>query len=75
MIKGIKRLSKARNCPLCRDGVELDYKDVPVLRKFISERGKIMGRARTAICARHQRQVTRSVKIARTMALLPYVQG
>lgn len=70
-----KRLPKARKCPLCAEGAEIDYKDVPVLRKYISERGKILGRARSGICARHQRQVTRSVKRARYLALLPFVQA
>ena len=53
----------------------MDYKDVPLLRKYISERGKILGRARSGICATHQRQVTRGIKRARYLALLPFVQA
>lgn len=71
----IARLRKAKNCPLCASGTTVDYKDVILLRKHISERGKILSRARTGICARHQRQVTRGVKRARVVALLPFVQG
>ncbi|MBI2598733.1 30S ribosomal protein S18 [Candidatus Curtissbacteria bacterium] len=71
----IARLRKAKNCPLCASDTTVDYKDVILLRKHISERGKILSRARTGICARHQRQVTRGVKRARVVALLPFVQG
>lgn len=74
MAKFIKpRMTKAKNCPLCASGVEVDYKDVTLLKKHLSERGKIQGRARTGICARHQRQITKNVKRARVMALLPFV--
>ena len=51
----------------------IDYKDVPTLRKFISERGKIRSRRISGACRRHQRQVAVAVKRAREMALLPYV--
>ena len=70
-----KRLTRAKNCPLCANGTIVDYKDVAVLRRFLSERGKILGRGKTGICARHQRQVTKNVKRARVMALLSFVQG
>ena len=75
MPKFIKKLSRAKRCPLCEAGIVVDFKDVALLRKYISERGKIQGRARSGICARHQRQVTRAVKRARYVALLPFVQG
>ena len=75
MPKFIKKLSRAKRCPLCEAGIVVDFKDVQLLRKYISERGKIQGRARSGICARHQRQVTRAVKRARYVALLPFVQG
>jgi len=70
----LRRLAKARRCPYCADGTLIDYKDVAVLKKHLSERGKILGRARTGVCAKHQRQVTRSIKRARYVALLPFVQ-
>lgn len=69
------RLGRAKNCPLCKEDATVDYKDVASLRKYLSERGKILGRAKTGICARHQRQVTRGIKRARYMALLPFSQA
>jgi len=55
------------------DKVEyVDYKDVSRLRRYLTERGKIIPRRISGNCARHQRQLTRSIKRARQMALLPY---
>ncbi|MBI3341938.1 30S ribosomal protein S18 [Candidatus Curtissbacteria bacterium] len=71
----IRNLTKARNCPLCAAGVIIDFKDTNTLKRYISERGKIQGRARTGVCAKHQRQITKGIKRARFMALLPFVQG
>lgn len=60
-------------CFFCVDKVDhVDYKDLDKLRKYISERGKILPRRVTGNCAKHQRQLTVAVKRARTMALLPY---
>ena len=61
-------------CTFCteRDAV-IDYKNPAQLRKFISERGKILPRRMTGTCARHQRQLTVAVKRARQVALLPYI--
>jgi small subunit ribosomal protein S18 len=65
---------RRKPCQHCREKVEqVDYKDVAALRRFISERGKIRSRRITGACRRHQRQVSRAVKIARELALLPYV--
>ncbi len=50
----------------------IDYKDVAKLRRFISERGKILPRRVTGTCARHQRELTVAIKRARHLALLPY---
>lgn len=50
----------------------IDYKDVDLLRRFVSDRGKILPRRVTGTCAKYQRQLTRAVKRARQMALLPY---
>ncbi len=71
----IRNLVKARNCPLCAVDVYVDYKDINLLKKYISDRGKILGRAKTGICASHQRQITKCVKRARIMALMPFVQS
>ncbi|ADU32540.1 30S ribosomal protein S18 [Evansella cellulosilytica] len=51
----------------------IDYKDTDLLKKFISERGKILPRRVTGTSAKYQRQLTRAIKRSRTMALLPYV--
>lgn len=64
---------KRRQCNFCADKVEkIDYKDLFKLRRYITERGKILPRRITGNCANHQRQLTVSIKRARFMALLPY---
>ena len=61
-------------CIFCVDKVDfIDYKDSAKLRKFISERGKIMPRRISGACAKHQREVNTAIKRARQVALLPYV--
>ena len=63
-------------CIFCQDKVtEIDYKDVAKLRKFISERAKILPRRVSGTCALHQRQLTTAIKRARQMALLPYISN
>ena len=60
-------------CSFCVDKVEhIDYKDVAKLRRFITERGKILPRRISGNCAKHQRQVTVAIKRARNIALLPF---
>ncbi len=64
---------KKKFCQFCKDGVTyVDYKDVALLRKFMSERGKIRARRVTGNCTQHQRLVATAVKNAREMALVPY---
>ena len=66
--------SRRKVCAFCVDKVEtVDYKDVAKLRRYLSERGKIVPRRVTGTCARHQRQLTEAIKRARHLALLPYV--
>ncbi len=61
-------------CAFCADKVEhIDYKDAGKLKKFLSERSKILPRRTTGTCAMHQRELTVAVKRARQIALLPYV--
>jgi small subunit ribosomal protein S18 len=63
-------------CIFCQDKVnEIDYKDTAKLRKFISERAKILPRRVSGTCALHQRQLNTAIKRARQMALLPYVSN
>ncbi len=68
------RKGRKKVCSFCVDRIEnIDYKDVPRLRRFISERAKIVPRRVTGTCAQHQRQLTIAIKRARHLALLPYV--
>jgi small subunit ribosomal protein S18 len=61
-------------CAFCVDKVQhIDYKDSARLRRFLSERSKILPRRTTGVCAAHQRQLTVAIKRARHIALLPYV--
>ena len=61
-------------CTFCVDKVTvIDYKDTAKLRRFLSERGKILPRRTTGTCAAHQRNLTTAIKRARQIALLPYV--
>lgn len=67
------RRSRKKVCAFCADKVtEIDYKDVAKLRRYVSERGKIVPRRINGNCARHQRQVTTAIKRARIIALLPF---
>ncbi len=60
-------------CAFCADkNKAIDYKDLNTLKKFVSERGKILPRRVTGCCAKHQRAVTEEIKKARQVALLPY---
>ena len=60
-------------CRFTAEGVtEIDYKDVAKLRRFTTERGKILPRRISGVCAKHQRKLTVAIKRARAIALLPY---
>ena len=72
--KAVRRKGRKKVCHFCVDRVEvIDYKDVARLRKFVSERAKILPRRVTGTCAKHQRELTTAIKRARQVALLPYV--
>ena len=61
-------------CLFCEDKIDdIDYKDTVRLKKYVSERGKILPRRISGACAKHQRQLTSAIKIARVVALMPYV--
>lgn len=65
---------KKKVCAFCAEKIDyIDYKDSARLRKYISERAKILPRRISGTCAKHQRQLTTAIKRARNMALLPYV--
>lgn len=73
-MEGPPRRVKKRVCHFCREGIDhVDWKDVALLRKYMSDRAKIRARRVTGNCPRHQRQVATAIKNAREMALLPYV--
>ncbi len=69
----VKKMPRKKVCVFCVEKVdELDYKDVAKLRKFITDKGKILPRRMSGLCAKHQRMVATAVKRARVMALIPY---
>lgn len=73
--KDTGRRIKKKVCQFCKDGsVWIDYKDVHVLRKFMSDRGKIRTRRVSGNCVQHQREVAIAIKTSRELALLPYAQ-
>ena len=68
--------SRRKVCQFCVDKVEkIDYKDVKLLQRFLSERGKIVPRRITAVSSKKQRELARAIKRARNLALLPFVVG
>lgn len=69
------RKVRKKVCPLCADkNLELDYKNAEQLKKFINDKGKILPRRATGACAKHQREITTTVKRARHIAIIPYAQ-
>lgn len=67
-------MRRKKVCQFCADKTKaIDYKDVETLKKYITERGKILPKRITGTCAIHQRDLTIAIKRARTVALLPYV--
>ena len=73
MAKAPIRKPKKKVCVFCKDKVSyIDYKDTPLLRKYISDRGKIRARRVTGNCSQHQRDIAVAIKNSREMALLPY---
>ena len=68
--------ARPKICQFCADKqVAIDYKQVDVLRRFVTEEGKIRPRRQTGTCARHQRELAGAIKRARHLAFLPYVAG
>lgn len=70
----MRKPARRKVCNFCLEkATSIDYKDVAKLRKYITEKGKILPRRMTGVCARHQRELAVAIKRARQMALLPYV--
>ena len=68
------RKGRKKVCTFCVENIkEIDYKDVNRLRRYVSERAKILPRRVTGTCAAHQRELTVAIKRARQLALLPYI--
>jgi len=73
MAKPVLRKPKKKVCVFCKEKISsVDYKDTSLLRKYISDRGKIRARRVTGVTSQQQRQLAKAVKNAREMALLPY---
>lgn len=71
--KKFRRVPKKKVCAFCAEKIEeIDYKDVARLKRFVTEKGKIVPRRASGTCAEHQRQLSLAVKRARAIALLPY---
>lgn len=65
--------TRPRVCQFCTDkSIKIDYKQVEVLRRFVTEEGKIRPRRQSGVCAKHQRELAKAVKRARHIALLPF---
>lgn len=70
---GRRYISRPKICQFCADkNTVIDYKQVDLLRRFVSDDGKIRPRRQTGTCARHQRELARAIKRARHLALLPF---
>ena len=70
----LRRVFVKRSCRFCSEKVErIDYKDLERIGRYVTDRGKIIPSRLTGTCAKHQRMLTRAIKRARFMALLPYV--
>ena len=72
--RGPRMPSVPKVCPFCTSKTTPDYKKVEFLLPHLTDRGKIVGRGRSGLCATHQRRLTVAVKRARHLALLPFVQ-
>ncbi|MCD6530914.1 30S ribosomal protein S18 [bacterium] len=69
-----KNLQRKKPCPFCLDPtLDIDYKNVEVLSRFVSEKGKIVPRRNSGVCAKHQRRLAKEIKRARFLALIPYI--
>lgn len=71
-----KKFQRRKFCRFCADKVSfIDYKDIKTLRSYMTERGKMLSRKMTGTCATHQRELTASIKKARSIALLPFIES
>ena len=70
-----KKFQRRKFCRFCSEKVEfIDYKNIKILRSYLTERGKILPRRMTGTCARHQRELSESIKLSRSIALLAFAE-
>jgi small subunit ribosomal protein S18 len=70
-----KRFQRKKFCRFCSEKVEfIDYKDIKILRNYLTERGKMLPRRMTGTCAKHQRELTESIMRARSIALITFAE-
>ena len=70
-----KRFQRKKFCRFCADKIDfIDYKDIKAFRYYLTEKGKIVAARMTGNCAEHQRELTRAIKRARTIALVPFIE-
>jgi len=69
--RGRKFVVKPKVCMFCVDKTPIDYKNITLVQRFVSDRGKIVPRRRTGVCAKHQRSLSQAIKRARYLAMLP----
>ncbi|MCL4536907.1 MAG: 30S ribosomal protein S18 [Nitrospirae bacterium] len=70
-----KRFQRRKFCRFCADKVAfIDYKDIKILKSYMTERGKILSRKMTGTCSEHQRELTVAIQRARNIALLPFME-
>lgn len=75
MVQKKRKIKVPRNCFFCNEKVDPTFREVANLSRFVSDRGRIIGRDRSGTCASHQRKLTMEVKRARHLALLSFVSG
>jgi small subunit ribosomal protein S18 len=75
MMQKPRKIKVPRNCFFCNEKVEPSFKEVANLSRFLNDRGRIVGRDRSGMCAKHQRRLGEEIKRARHLALLPFVAG
>ena len=67
-------MPRNKSCYFCSNSEKIDYKDINTLERYLTDRGKIVPRRITGNCAKHQRELTKAIKRARIIALLPFVE-
>lgn len=72
-IRPKRRIITPKKCFFCEEKKEPVFSEIETLQKFLTERGKIIGRTRSGICSKHQRHLTLAIKYARHLALVPYI--